>query len=266
VAKSGYDQALQEEDKSFAEQLVQIDSRHQQQESDKKQAGELRRQKMENDIAAEIARAQQAIIFNQERVRSSGEAIDKAGEDLTALKLEVLPLVDLPTRLESIRSDINDIRDKLKIHKEYADYQVKRDRVREKETEVALLKEKYANEDFLFKYYSYTLPKLLIDRCKLPVPEVEFRDNELYVQNRHIDRLSTAERALVSTQIGIALARAQGHIAITVDGIECFDKEHREIFLKATEQEDICVLYTRYSEGEDVLPNECKVENGKIIQ
>jgi len=138
--------------------------------------------------------------------------------------------------------------------------------VSERQAKLDVLKKDYDALDGKYKFYAYTLPRTLINRCELPVEGIEFRDNELYVNDRHIDRLSSAERALVACKLVIALAKKKGHVAIAMDGIENLDKEHRAEFLKIADEETknsgFCVLYTRV--GEEVeAACEVKIE-GKV--
>lgn len=103
--------------------------------------------------------------------------------------------------------------------------------------------------DTLFKHYAYELPKRLLERCALPIVGMEFRNNELYVEQdgavRHIDQLSTAQRVLVAIKLGIALAKGKGHVAICFDGIESLDANYRREFLQAAQDSGIAVIYTR---------------------
>jgi len=112
------------------------------------------------------------------------------------------------------------------------------------------LKDRHSEEDELYKYFSYELPKILISRCDLHVDGLGFREDELYVNDRHIDRLSSAERAIVAVKLVVELAKRRGHIAVCLDGIENMDQRHREDFLDAMKDSGLKVLYTRYGRPE----------------
>jgi hypothetical protein len=91
------------------------------------------------------------------------------------------------------------------------------------------------------------LPKKLIERAKLPVENLSFRDGELYVGDIVIHRLSTAERYLVAIKLAVALAKQKGHLAVAIDGIEVLDESSRKKFLEIVKDSGIRVLYTRHA-------------------
>ena len=84
----------------------------------------------------------------------------------------------------------------------------------------------------------------------------------MFVAGHAIERLSTAEKALVTTKIAIALAKQKGHVAVCLDGVESLDEAHRKEFLQAAEQNDVCVLYTRY--GKPEYAHEKEVVAGRL--
>lgn len=123
-------------------------------------------------------------------------------------------------------------------------------------------KDLYETLDDRFKYYAYKLPKMLIERANLPVKGLEFKEEELYVDDRHIDRLSSAERHLIAVKLAVALAKTKGHIAVCLDGIEILDDEHRKEFLDAMKDQPLKVLYTRWGQPEN--EHEIEVSDASI--
>lgn len=125
------------------------------------------------------------------------------------------------------------------------------------------MREQHEQQDRLFKFFRYEAPKKLIEKCNLGVAGVEFRDGEMYVQERHISKMSTAERALVATKLAITIAKQKGHIAVCLDGVENLDQEHMGEFIKAAEESEIAVIYTRAGEAPE-FACERLVEGGVI--
>ena len=113
------------------------------------------------------------------------------------------------------------------------------------------------------KFMKYELPKKLMERCKLPIEGLEFREGELFVGGHALSRLSTAERAVVTTKIAIAIAKQKGHIAVCLDGVENLDEAHRQEFLKEAEASGVCILYTRQGSPENSFERE--VSEGKLL-
>lgn len=134
----------------------------------------------------------------------------------------------------------------------------------QREATVKALKDAFEKQDKVAKFFKYELPKRLIAKCKLPVEGIEFVDGAMHVSGRPLDKLSTAERAIVTTKLAMAIAKQKGHIAIALDGVEYLDDEHRTEFLKAAEASGMCVVYTRM--GSPEYPHEKLVENGTIVQ
>lgn len=134
--------------------------------------------------------------------------------------------------------------------------------LKEQNTKLRELRENHECEDRLFKYFRYEAPKQLIEKCALGVPGIEFRDGEMFVEGRHISKMSTAERAIVATKLAISIAKQKGQIAICLDGVENLDEDHMEEFIKAAESAEVAVLYTRC--GTPKFPCEVGIENGAI--
>ncbi len=105
----------------------------------------------------------------------------------------------------------------------------------------------------------------MIQKCKLPVDGIEFVDGAMHVNGRPLDKLSTAERAIVTTKLAMAIAKQKGHIAIALDGVEYLDEEHRAEFLKAAEESGMCVIYTRMSQAGPEYAHEREVHDGKVL-
>lgn len=220
---------------------------------------EAKKASLEVDYRDSLDEANQVGLEILRRKRRCESNIEKYNKDIETLENNISSNYDFD-------KDFNTISTKKAQWEEVFKYRDLESKINEKEKLLNELENKHKMEDDLFKYYNYDLVKKLIAKSSLPVEGVEFRDSELFVNGRHIDRLSTAERSLIAMQLSIALAESKGHIAICMDGIEYFDEEHRKAFLDAAEKSKVCVLYTRYSENTENLEScELPVENGTII-
>lgn len=134
-----------------------------------------------------------------------------------------------------------------------------------KEHELDLINEKYNMLDETFKWYKYVLPKKLIERAKLPVENLSFKDGELYVGDTVIHRLSTAERYYIAVKLAVALAEQKGQLLILIDGLEVFTKENREKLLAELAKANVRTLYTRHGKPENEYEIEVKRQGDETI-
>ena len=210
-------------------------------------------QKMKDEIAAIYAKYERERSENEknkalliQRIEISKESVAKVNAYVAELdkKLQETPelfMSDIMVEKEKLLNRVADITRYEEIDKRYA-------QLREKEAEYESAKDMHECLDTSYKYYAYELPKALVNRANLPVKGLEFREQQLYVDDRHIDRLSSAERHLVAVNLAVALAKSKGHIAICLDGIEIMDNEHRDQFLESVKDKGIKVLYTRHGQ------------------
>lgn len=166
-------------------------------------------------------------------------------------------VADLQAKIEAERKKLKEIENIRAIQQGFKN-------LFQREAVVKSLKDAYEKQDKVVKFFKYELPKRLIQKCKLPVDGIEFVDGAMHVNGRPLDKLSTAERAIVTTKLAMAIAKQKGHIAIALDGVEYLDEEHRAEFLKAAEDSGMCIIYTRM--GAPEYPHEKLVENGRIVQ
>jgi hypothetical protein len=132
-----------------------------------------------------------------------------------------------------------------------------------REEEIKRYAEKFDQLDRDVKFIKYEIPKTLLQRCDLGVEGIEIRDGFLFVGGFPIERLSTAERAVATVKIAIAIAKRKGQVAVCLDGVESLDESHRAEFLKAAQEAGVCVIYTRT--GKPDMPFEKEVKNGMIL-
>lgn len=136
--------------------------------------------------------------------------------------------------------------------------------LKEQNARLKEMREKHERQDRLYKFFRYEAPKLLIQKCALGVEGIEFRDGEMFVEGRHISKMSTAERAIVATKLAISIAKQKGHIAVCLDGVENLDEEHMAEFVKAAEAADVAVIYTRAGEAPEFACE--RLVQGGVIQ
>lgn len=118
--------------------------------------------------------------------------------------------------------------------------------------------------DAAYKLLAHELPTKLIQRANVGVEGLEFRDGVMYAGGRRVDLLSETEQAIVATKVAIALAKAKGHLCISLDGIEIMDEAHRKAWLDLVKDSGLKVFYTRRGkvEGE----HEIEVVGGRLAQ
>lgn len=188
----------------------------------------------------------------------------RAGQDQAALRckdaeaeLAALPMVDV-AGLRTAASSFEDKRVAAMLWQSAADRMAA---VEAKKADLIRLRDHHAALDGAYKLAAYGLPMALLSRADLGVPGLTFEDGDLYLDGRHASRLSTAERALLASKLAISLAKAKGHIAVCLDGVEHLDAARRAEFLRVAEESGLCVLYTRVGAA---TGDEATVKNGEV--
>lgn len=206
----------------------------------------------------EIEKIDHNIALGEEQKKSAKQSIASLEEKKLQLTKE---LSTLPTvSEEQLRAEIENIKNKAKQHYDFEKNEERKKQVTERIAKKNEIDAAHKKLDTYYKYYAYELPKLLIDRCKLPVEGLEFKDNELYVKGRHIDRLSTAEKVLTGLGLAIELAKQKGHITLCIDGIEVLDDANKMLFMEQAAKSGLCIMYTRH--GKPEFSHEVEVKKG----
>jgi hypothetical protein len=212
--------------------------------------------RIKSKYAARGSEIKQQQVAITQKIQDHANNIEK---EKTALEKAEKKLDDMPAMsFDEIEKQVAELNVEKTAIETYNDIQKRYEQLNEKEQRHQETKDRYQELDDGYKYYAYTLPKRLIDRANLPVKGLEFRDQELYVDDRHIDRLSSAERNLVAINLAVALAESKGHIAVVVDGIEILDEEHRKQFLEQVKDAGLKVIYTRH--GRKQYEHEMEIE------
>lgn len=210
-----------------------------------------------NDIEQQKVRIQQ-------RMEDYSESIDKerAAFEAKQKKLSEMPQMsfdEIEVQVQKLNQEKSDIERYEEIEKRYG-------QLSEKEQIWQQTKERYEDLDLGYKYYAYKLPKTLIDRANLPVEGLEFREEQLWVKDRHIDRLSSAERYLVAVDLAVALAERKGHLCVCIDGLECFSNENINTIINLIKDRGLKVIYTRVGKRQyDHEVEVIKDDNNKCI-
>jgi hypothetical protein len=231
----------------------------------KKQMGNLKVrlendiQKINHDFESRKKDIQNRKQMNRERIEMAKETMEKYERDRETIKEEI----DLTPRksMSELDSELLELKVKVRDLMDYDELKKRWDRLNQKEQAYMDVKERHKMEDAFYKYFAYDLPRKLIERAELPVDGVEFLDDGLYVNGRHIDRMSSAERSLVVVKLAVAMAKSRGHIAVAMDGVENLDDEHQRDFMEAIKNADIRVLYTRH--GQPKYDHEILVEKNQ---
>lgn len=193
------------------------------------------------DVEQKRSALLQRIEVDQEHVERTTKEVQKLHEAHS--NTPVMTKIELEKESMQIDERAKQLRDFIELKRRH-------DHLAEKDADFFDAKDLYGVLDERYKWYAYDLPKRLVNRANLPVEGLEFREEELYVNDRHIDRLSSAERHIVAVKLAVALAKMKGHIAVCIDGIEILDEEHRREMMDAIKDQGLRVLYTRHGEPE----------------
>jgi len=214
-----------------------------------------RHEKANNDIKTKIS--MEGVIKKSTKEQME-EIIEEIGQAEKAVENSKVP------SSEKLNTELAEIENRQAKIDRYKELQIQHAQIAKRKHDAEEIEKRYNFEDQLYKTFAYEIPKLLIDRCELPVKDLAFRDQKLYVGNRHIDRLSSAQRAIVASEISFAFAKQRGHIAVFIDEIQYLDFKHKKEFHEAAEKAGIRVCYTRCGKPEH--PCEREIVNGKPVK
>ena len=236
--KESFDTRIEEDDKR-CEFLDQDQVKNNQRMKDEIAEIEIKYKKLNSETEAKKSALKQRMETDKESI----DGLRKRYKD-KFIKLESMPEMSK----EEISREKAEIELEITNVNSFEELKKRHEQLAEKVSIYDKSKELYQHLDDSFKYYAYTLPKKLINRANLPVKGLEFRDEELYVEERHIERLSTAERHLIAVKLAVALAKIKGHVCVCLDGVECFTEENRDKLMKEITDTGLRVIYTRHGD------------------
>lgn len=218
------------------------------------------------DNLQQLKTEENKLVAQLDRIRTQIELYDlqaKESEKKLQYDQSEFEQFEAPTtdQLDEREKDVSVRVARLREHQQALDRMTK---LKERETELLKLAERFDQLDHAVKFLKYEVPKKMLQRSDLGVEGIEIRDGQLFVGGVPLARLSTAERAITTTKIAIAIAKRRHHVAICLDGVESLDSENRKEFIQAAQQAGICVLYTRVSSAPE-YPHEHLVKDGKIV-
>lgn len=211
---------------------------------------------------AEIADLKAKLLSAQARRDESAKQLEEARQQVTTFQAEA-DAFQVPTS-DQLNQEEQEIRRRGEALKAYEQHAERKQKLEQREAEHLALAGRFDRLDQVVKQVKYDVPKQMFMRAEIGVDGISIRDGELYVGDFNANRLSTAERAVLTTKIALAIAKRKGHVAVCLDGIEVLDAEHRKELLEAATASGLCLLYTRM--GSPELPFERVVQDGKVLQ
>lgn len=172
--------------------------------------------------------------------------IKQVEEELEALKAEG---ADLRNEVESFEAPpVDGMRAELQQFQGNQKLLLKLEEIEKREAQLADEKAHHEQLDELVKIMRDTLPKLLLSEARLPVEGLDIRDDDILINGRAIDKLSTSEKMRLAVRI--ARATMVGELrAICLDGFEVLATSAQKAFIKETEGDDIQYFIAKVTDG-----------------
>jgi hypothetical protein len=178
-----------------------------------------------------------------EQLRTRIDTSKRDLDDLSARVKSIGDTKDLTLEIQAKQFEIDK-------HKQVETNKLQHKVFESKRLKMVEVEKEHLKLDNEFKRLTYELPKVLIKRANLPIEGLEFDGETLIVNGRRVDLLSETERAIIATQIATTFAKMKGHLAISLDGIEIMDPEHRKLWIEHAKNSGLKVFYTRQGKPE----------------
>lgn len=209
---------------------------------------------------------EEAITELRERAGAAQGRIEEVETELVHAKNE---LAEIQTKGKKMRQKMKDYQrpeiDSLKAEiDEYQQYQKLIIKLEDIERKGKLLEEETETREILNNLYtivSKELPRKLLSELKLPVDNIEFKGDSIYVDGKALEKLATSELILFS--INMAKALASELKVICIDRFESLGQKAREIFEKATAGDGFEYFITSVTPGELNIESTDTFEPGK---
>lgn len=132
--------------------------------------------------------------------------------------------------------------------------------VQDAESRLAAAKEKATQLDALVKVFRDDLPARIIAGAEIPIPGVRFSGDQITVDGKDFDQLSTSEQLLFALEVAKALA---GDLKlICVDRAESLDGEAMASLVAEAQKDDFRYFITRVAD--EPAPGSFHVEKGLV--
>ncbi len=127
----------------------------------------------------------------------------------------------------------------------------KLEEIERREGEVEKAAEIHVTLDAFYKKLSNEIPKLVLQKVKLPIDGLEIKGDDIFINGVAIDKLSTSEQIEFAVEVARALA---GDLkVICVDRFESLDADARKAFEEQAKADDFEYFMTQVTGGDLAL-------------
>ena len=199
-------------------------------EGELSQLESLRR--LASDSKARIEKLESELVLaksNLAEIQSEGKALKEQVNSFTR------------PDVESVQAAVDIFHDNQKlIHK--------LEEIERREDEAEKAAEVHVTLDAFYKKLSNEIPKLVLQKVKLPIKGLVIKDDDILINKVAIDKLATSEQIKFAVEIARALA---GELkVICVDRFESLDKDARKAFENEAECDDFEYFMTQVTDGD----------------
>ncbi|MEW6014188.1 MAG: hypothetical protein AB1690_02575 [Candidatus Zixiibacteriota bacterium] len=126
---------------------------------------------------------------------------------------------------------------------------LKLEEIEKRKEALAEKKEEHQSLDDLYVSLTTTVPKRLLSQVKLPVNNLEIRDEEIFLDGVPADKLSDSEKVVFAVDIARKLAEAGKLRVICIDGYEKLDADKKKIFEETCKDDGFEYFITEVTSG-----------------
>lgn len=188
--------------------------------------------RMAGDLKVGIEKLEQELIDRRNKlatIQAEGKAVKKIVDEFE------------PPDIQSLQNAIDKYHDNQKLI-------AKLEEIERRESEVEKEDQVHKVIDNFYKKLSVEIPKLVLQKVKLPIKGLEIKGDDIFINGVAIDKISTSEQIKFSVQIARALA---GELkVICVDRFESLDAEARKAFEEQAKSDDFEYFMTQVTTGE----------------
>lgn len=186
------------------------------------------------------------------------QSIEAQVQELLNKKKEIDSSIDEESeRLKKMEAESKEYQpvDTVSIKEELAEYNAaqrllgKAEDISKREAKLEEYRKDIGKFNRLCKLFEKDIPKAVLSATKLPVDGLEIRDNDIFVNNVAIDKLSTSEQVRFALKVARLLSDKRELKVILVDGFEALDDETRAAFEAEVKDDEFEYFITRVTSG-----------------
>ncbi len=155
---------------------------------------------------------------------------------------------ELKAKIEAYQEpDIKALNEKIQGYNDHQKLIVKVDDIKRHREELVVENAKHQELENLYRYLADDLPKIILSEIKLPVENLEITDDDILVNGRSLDNLSTSEK--IDFAVDMAQALAGKLDVICIDRYESLDPDAKRKFEAKAATTRFEYFMTEVSEG-----------------